>query len=272
MRRSAVPAGSALRASWLLPKSWSPKAFGAVLAAVLVLAAGCGRPAGSEQRTLTVLAAASLTESFQELGARYEAEHPGVRVRFDFQGSSTLAEQIKQGRQADVFASANAKNMDKVTELGAAEGEPRTFATNQLTIAVPAENPGHVTSLADLGAPGRKVVTCAPKVPCGSATEKVERAAGLPLQPVSEENDVKSVLRKVAVGEADAGLVYVSDARSAGPAVRSVDFPESGQAINTYPAVALGDAPEPELAADWMQLLDGPGGRQVLAKHGFGTP
>ena len=241
------------------------------LLAVLLLGA-CGSQAqpGPQQRTLTVLAAASLTESFDELGKRFGAEHPGVQVTFDYQGSSTLAEQVNQGRAADVFASADTKNMDKAAANLAAPAQP--FATNRLAIAVPKGNPTGIRSLADLNAPGRVVVVCAPQVPCGSATEKVEKAAGLQLQPASEEDDVKSVLQKVAAGEADAGLVYVSDAQSAADKVDAVEFPESQQAVNTYPIGALKNAPQPELAAQFLDYVRGPVGREVLAAHGFAAP
>ncbi|WP_211840603.1 molybdate ABC transporter substrate-binding protein [Saccharopolyspora hirsuta] len=239
---------------------------GAVLA--LVLLAGCGQAGSEQQRTLTVLAAASLTESFDELGARFTAEHPDVRVQFDYQGSSTLAEQIEQGRPADVFASADEKNMDKVRDL---VGGPQTFATNQLTIVVPPGNPAKITSLADLSG-DRAVVVCAPQVPCGSATKKVTQAAGVQVEPVSEENDVKSVLQKVVAGEADAGLVYVTDAKAAGDRVQVVDFPEAQQAVNSYPIATVNGAPEPELAAQFVEFARGPVGREILAAHGFGTP
>jgi molybdate transport system substrate-binding protein len=235
----------------------------------LVLLAGCGQAAAPQQRTLTVLAAASLTESFDELGNRFTAQHPDVRVQFDYQGSSTLAEQIRQGRQADVFASADTKNMDKVRDL---VGAPETFATNKLTIVVPPGNPAHIASLADLAAPGRTVVVCAPQVPCGSATQEVTRLSGTQLKPVSEEDDVKSVLQKVVAGEADAGLVYVTDARAAGTQVQAVDFPESQQVTNTYPIATINAAPELQLAAEFMAFARGPVGREVLANHGFGTP
>ncbi|MGP4019395.1 molybdate ABC transporter substrate-binding protein [Saccharopolyspora sp. 5N708] len=240
---------------------------GALIA--LVLLAGCGQAAAPQQRTLTVLAAASLTESFDELGNRFTAEHPDVRVQFDYQGSSTLAEQIKQGRQADVFASADTKNMDKVRDL---VGTPETFATNRLTIVVPPGNPAGITSFADLAAPGRTVVVCAPQVPCGSATQEVTRLSGAQLKPVSEEDDVKSVLQKVVAGEADAGLVYITDARAAGAQVQSVDFPESQQVINTYPIATITAAPQPQLAAEFMAFARGPVGREILANHGFSTP
>lgn len=249
--------------------------FGRSAAALagLVLLAGCS--AGGQahgERTVTVLAAASLTESFDELAGRFSAENPGVRVNFDYAGSSTLAEQLAQGRRADLFASADEKNMAKVTGSGVAAGPPQTFATNKLAIVVPEGNPDHVGSLADLAAPGRVVVQCAPQVPCGSAARTAEQAAGVPLRPASEENDVKAVLRKVTAGEADAGLVYVTDARAAAGQVDEVDFPQADRAINDYPVVALKDAPEPEAAAKFLAYVRGPVGREVLARHGFGTP
>ncbi|MER7015546.1 molybdate ABC transporter substrate-binding protein [Saccharopolyspora sp. NPDC000359] len=239
---------------------------GALLA--LVLFAGCGQAGSEQQRTLTVLAAASLTESFDELGARFTAEHPDVRVQFDYQGSSTLAEQIEQGRPADVFASADEENMAKVRDL---VGAPQTFATNQLTIVVPPGNPAGIGSLADLSG-DHAVVVCAPQVPCGSAAQQVTRAAGVRVKPVSEENDVKSVLQKVVAGEADAGLVYVTDAKAAGEKVQVIDFPESQQAVNSYPVATVNGAPDPELAAQFVEFVRGPVGREVLAHHGFGTP
>nr|WP_307849868.1 molybdate ABC transporter substrate-binding protein [Saccharopolyspora sp. HNM0986] len=241
----------------------------------LALLAGCSA-AGQEQpqgeRTVTVLAAASLTESFDQLGQRFSAENPGVRVQFDYAGSSTLAEQLKQGRQADLFASADTKNMTKATSAGVAAGEPQTFATNKLTIAVPKGNPGNIRSLADLNAPGRDVVQCAPQVPCGAAAQTAERAAGVQVRAASEENDVKSVLRKVTAGEADAGLVYVSDAKAAAGQVDSVEFPAADAAINDYPIVPVKGAAEPELAAKFLEFVRGPAGAEVLGQHGFGTP
>ena len=245
---------------------------GSVLA--LTLLAGCGQAESdqgqqvpAQQRTVTVLAAASLTESFDELGRRFTAEHPDVKVEFDYQGSSTLAEQIKQGRPADVFASADEKNMAKVADL---VSPPQTFATNRLTLVVPPGNPAHVASLADLA--GKKLVTCAPQVPCGSATQSVAKAAHVDLQPVSEENDVKQVLQKVVAGEADAGLVYVTDAKSAGDKVQAIDFPESPQAVNDYPVATIKDSQQAQLADEFVSFVRGPAGREVLGAHGFDAP
>ncbi|GAA2810128.1 molybdate ABC transporter substrate-binding protein [Saccharopolyspora taberi] len=245
------------------------RAIVAGLLAVLLLGA-CGQAGSEQQRTLTVLAAASLTESFDELGQRFSADHPGVRVTFDYQGSSTLAEQVNQGRAADVFASADTRNMDRAAAN--LNGAAQPFATNRLAIAVPKGNPKGIRSLADLTAPDRVVVVCAPQVPCGSASEQVEKAAGVQLAPASEEDDVKSVLQKVAAGEADAGLVYVTDARSAADKVDAIEFPEAQQAVNTYPIAALKSAPEPELAAQFLEYVRGPVGREVLGARGFAAP
>lgn len=236
-----------------------------------VTLAGCGSSGAANERTLTVLAAASLTESFGALEKRFEADHPGVDVKLDFQGSATLAQQIANGSPADVFASADEQNMRNVTDAGLA-GSPELFATNRLTIAVPAGNPAGIASFADLAKDGVVVVVCAPQVPCGAATEKVERAAGITLRPVSEEQDVKSVLNKVRAGEADAGVVYVTDVNAAGDQVTGVAFPEAAQAVNAYPIAVLADAPEPDLAREFVELVRGAAGRQELTDAGFGVP
>lgn len=242
------------------------------LVVLLALLAGCAGGDSDDDRTLTVLAAASLTEAFREIAARFSTEHPDVRVRFNFQGSSLLAEQIRLGRRADVYASADTRTMAKVVRADAVAGTPQSFATNRLTIAVPAGNPAGITSFADLTRPGRAVVVCASQVPCGAATEQVEQLTGVRLSPVSAENNVKAVLNKVAAGEADAGLVYITDARAAGKQVRTIGFPASRRAVNTYPIAALKDAAHPQLAAEFVRFVRGPVGRDILRKHGFGTP
>jgi molybdate transport system substrate-binding protein len=249
---------------------------GAGLAAlgVAAAAAGCGSSdAGArEERTLTVLAAASLTEAFGALERTFEAAHPGVDVQVSFDGSSALARQITNGVSADVFASADDKNMAKVTDAGLTAGDPAVFATNQLMIAVPRDNPARITSFADLAEDGVVVVVCAPQVPCGAATEKVERAAGVALKPASEEQNVKAVLTKVQAGVADAGLVYVTDVRSAGDEVRGIAFPESAKAINTYPIAVLKDAPQADLAKEFTAMVRGAEGKAELEKAGFVVP
>ncbi|WP_314214777.1 molybdate ABC transporter substrate-binding protein [Pseudarthrobacter equi] len=248
------------------------------LAAGLAGCAGSSAPAGgagtssdAAATTLTVFAAASLKSSFTELADTFEAQHPGTRVSVSFAGSSDLATQINQGAPADVFASADTKNMDKVTGAGLAGGEPRVFATNTLAIAVPAGNPAHVTGFQDLARDGLRLVTCAKQVPCGAAAATVAGKAGVTLRPVSEENAVTDVLGKVTSGEADAGLVYVTDVKSAGDKVDSIPFPEAAAAVNSYPITSLSGAKDKEAAKAFIDLVLGPGGQQVLAKAGFGS-
>lgn len=240
-----------------------------VVLTAAALLAGCG---GGQQRVLTVAAAASLTEAFTELEKRFETQHPGTDVRINFAGSSELAQQIIAGAAADVFASADQRQMRRVADEGLTATDPRVFATNSLTIAVPRGNPGRIGSFDDLANPRLRLVVCAPQVPCGSAAGKLERAAGVALRPDSEESDVKDVLSKVRTGEADAGLVYETDVRTAGPTVDSIDVPKAAAARNRYPLAILRDASEPGSARDFVALVRDERGRQVLRDAGFGTP
>jgi molybdate transport system substrate-binding protein len=231
---------------------------------------GSGAPTGTT--TLTVFAAASLNNVFTGLGTTFEKEHPGTKVTFSFAGSSDLAAQLNQGAPADVFASADLANMDKVTKTGRITAAPQTFATNTLTIVTPPGNPKHIAALADLAQPGLRLVVCAAQVPCGSATKKVTTAAHVAISPVSEESAVTDVLAKVTSGEADAGLVYVTDAAGAGAKVATVAFPESSGAVNTYPIAPVADSKHADLAQQFDALVTGPEGRAALAKAGFVTP
>jgi molybdate transport system substrate-binding protein len=250
-------------------------------AAALVLAAslaagllGCSAAArgGGADRTLTVFAAASLKASFTRLAGEFELRNPGVKVRLSFAGSSELAAQITQGAPADVFASADTTNMAKLSDASLTEGAVQDFATNVLTIAVPASNPAAVSAFGDLARPGVKVVICASQVPCGAAARAVEKAAGAALKPVSEESSVADVLGKVISGEADAGLVYVTDVKAAGDKVRGIPFAEAGQAVNTYPIAALRGGRNKELAAAFMATVAGPDGAKIFSDAGFGAP
>ena len=221
---------------------------------------------------LTVFAAASLNETFTALGKQFEIDNPGVTVKFNFAGSSDLAQQIVNGAPADVFAAASDATMKTMTDAGRASGEPVVFARNVLQIATVPGNPKAIVTFADLAKPDLKVVVCAPQVPCGAAAEKIEKATGVTLKPVSEEADVKSTLGKVTSGDADAGLVYVTDVAAAGGAVQGVAFPEADQATTNYPIVVAADAPQPELAAKFQQLVTGELGRKTLEAAGFGAP
>jgi molybdate transport system substrate-binding protein len=248
-------------------------------AAVLLAAtAACGwqgsdaSPAGGQSKTLTVYAASSLAAPFTELGEQLEAAHDGVSVVFNFAGSADLAAQIQQGAPADVFASADTANMDKVVSAGLVAGDPVNFASNTLQIAVPPDNPAGVATLQDLAKPGTQVVLCAPEVPCGAAAQQVQESAGVTITPVSEEQAVADVLAKVESGEADAGLVYVTDVRAAGDAVEGVAFPESSTAVNTYPIAVLEDTGSLHLSQQLVDLVTGDAGQAVLAAAGFGKP
>ncbi|GAA2551935.1 molybdate ABC transporter substrate-binding protein [Pseudonocardia hydrocarbonoxydans] len=249
----------------------------AVGAAVLVLA-GCGGAAPAETdpspaRTLTVFAAASLTDVFTELETRFEADNPGVDVVLNYGASSDLAQQLVNGGPADVFAAASASTMATVTDAGLVEGTPVVFARNRLQIVTAPGNPEGIAGFADLARPDLQVVVCAPQVPCGAAVERIETATGITLTPVSEEPDVRSTLGRVTTGNADAGLVYVTDVGSVGDAVEGVDFPEAEQAVTDYPIGVLATAPQPELARAFADLVSGADGQAVLAGAGFvGAP
>jgi molybdate transport system substrate-binding protein len=219
-----------------------------------------------------VLAAASLTDVFQQLATVFQQANPGVHVTFEFGGSSTLAQQIVAKAPADVFAAASPATMKTVTDAGDATGTPAVFLRNLLEIAVPPSNPGNVTALADLAKPGLKVVVCAVAVPCGAAAQKVFTAANLTPTIASYEQDVRGVLTKVEAGEADAGLVYQTDVKVAGDKVKGIDFPEAAGAINNYPIAALAGAPNPSAAAAWIAFITGPQARQAFLDAGFQVP
>ncbi|MDT7639665.1 MAG: molybdate transport system substrate-binding protein [Pseudonocardiales bacterium] len=252
-----------------------------LLASALV--AGCGGggasqsggPSGSAApgaATLTVSAAASLTDVFNQLGKTFESQNPGSTVRFNYGGSSDLAQQIVNGAPADVFAAANTSTMATVSKAGLVSGDPSVFVTNVLQIAVAPGDPKGIHTFADLTKPDLKVVVCAPQVPCGSAATQVEKATGVTLKPVSQEVDVRSALSKVSTGDADAALVYVTDVKSSKGKVEGVDFPEAAKALNQYPIAVLKNAPNADLAAKFVALVRGADGQQVLKNAGFGTP
>lgn len=236
--------------------------------------AAAGNPAGARQMsgTVTVFAAASLQGTFTQLAREFEAKNPGTKVTLSFAGSSDLATQITQGAPADVFASADTKNMAKLADAGLLDGTATNFATNVLEIAVPPSNPASIASFDDLAKPGVKVVVCASQVPCGAAADAVERAAGVTLSPVSEESSVTDVLGKVTSGEADAGLVYVTDVKGAGGKAKGIPFDEASEAVNTYPIATVRSSRNKDLAGAFIALVAGAEGRNTLSAAGFGTP
>ena len=254
--------------------------FVTVLAVVAILAGACGDDAAGPAPeaasagptgTVTVLAAASLTESFTRIGKDFEAAHPGKKVTFSFGGSSGLAQQITSGAPADVFAAASPATMTTVTDAGDAN-DPVTFARNQLVIAVPDGNPKGLTTLAALADPAVKVALCAEQVPCGAAAKKALGAAGVTITPVTQEQDVKAALAKLKLGEVDAALVYRTDARAAAADVEGIEFPESAGAINDYPIIVLKKAPNPAGAKAFVAYVLSDKGKTVLSAAGFQAP
>ncbi|HHX84302.1 MAG TPA: molybdate ABC transporter substrate-binding protein [Actinomycetales bacterium] len=256
------------------PRRRGAPALAAAGLAVVVLGACSGTGGGDDDeagRTLTVFAAASLTEAFTEIADELEQAHPGVTVRLSFDGSSGLVDQIAGGAPADVLATADEQTMARATDAGLVAGAPRVFATNVLTLVTPAGNPAGVTGLDD-SLDGTRLVVCAEAVPCGAATRALAARAGVGLEPVSEETGVTDVRGKVASGEADAGIVYATDAAAAGDAVDEIPIAGADASPNRYPIAALADAADADLAADFLDAVTGPPGREVLERHGFGAP
>ncbi len=218
--------------------------------------------------TLIVFAAASLNATFTQIGADFSKANPGTKVTFSFAGSSDLVANLVGGAPADVFASADTATMTKATDANLVDGKPVDFATNTMTIVTPPDNPAGIASFADLAKAGVDEVICQAQVPCGAATKKIEDTTGVTLSPVSEELSVTDVLGKVENG-ADAGVVYVTDAKGAGGRVATVPIPTADNAVNTYPIATLEGSTQPGLAAKFVAYVAGPDGQKVLAAAGF---
>ena len=255
--------------------------FALVSASAGLLLAACGGAAPSSQPspspspklsgTLTVLAAASLTGAFTKIGDDLHAKNPDLDVKFSFAGTPTLVTQIQQGAPADVFASADQKNMTTVVSGGFNAGTPQLFAHNKLEIAVAAGNPKHITSVNDLTNSAIKVDECAPAVPCGTYATTVFGKAGITVTPVSQEQDVKSVLSKVSLGEADAGIVYVTDVQAGGSSVTGVQIPDNLNVTADYPIVELKSEQNSTAAKAFVDYVLGSRGQKVLGSLGFIT-
>ena len=222
--------------------------------------------------TLVVFAATSLTEAFDKIGAQFEKANPGVTVKFNYNGSSSLATQITQGAPADVFASAAPSNMKTVTDAGLATGTPKIFAANSGEIMVETGNPMNIKSVKDLANPAVKVVVCAPEVPCGKVATAVFKNAGVTVKPVSQEQNVGGVVTKVTLGEADAGIVYVTDVKANEGKADGVPIPADQNDITDYPIAEIKDAPNSAAAAAFVAYVLGPDGQQVLKSFGFLPP
>lgn len=249
--------------------------LGAFLAGILLLAACGSDGAGQadERPTMTVLAAASLAESLARIGEAFEVDHPGLQLRYSFAGSSALAASIRDGAPGDVFVSASTDPMRTVVDADETLGEPVVVARNRLALVVPRDNPGGVRSVADLARPELTVALCAPEVPCGAAAARLLQLVGVRPAVDTYEADVKAALSKVTVGEVDAALVYVTDARAAGPAVQSLPLPpEAPKVKNDYPAVVLRSSRHRRLARAFLAYVRSEAGRLELRRAGFELP
>lgn len=247
----------------------------AVAAAFVLVSGIVGQEAvavPAHARTVNVFAAASLSGAFQAIGNAFESAHPGLKVELNFAGSSMLVQQIRQGAPADVFASADEANMNRLVERGGIVGVPQLFARNALQIVVSRGNPQHIAGLADLAKPGLTLALCAPSVPCGRYGAEAFGKAGMTAPAASQESDPRAVLTKVAMGEADAGIVYVTDIRAAAGRVEGVEIPESSNVEARYPIAVVKDAPNAAAAAAFVDFVLSPAGQQLLASFGFLPP
>ena len=234
-------------------------------------AASGAASAGAEEATgkVTVLAAASLQDAFEEIEKTVEKDNPGLDVSFDFQGSQDLVTSLSGGNSADVLATANNSTMKDAADQKLV-GSQTEFATNVLTLIVPKGNPKGITGL-DSSLEGANLVICAPEVPCGEATKKLADAQGVALNPASEEQKVTDVRGKVESGEADAGIVYTTDAAAAKDKTDKIDIPDGG-VVNHYPIAPTAKPENPAGAQVFIDAVTGKAGQEILAKHGFGKP
>jgi molybdate transport system substrate-binding protein len=260
-----------------------PTRVSRLLAAPLLLlaAAACGgddesdagtseAPAGEGvSGSITVFAAASLTDAFEEVATAFEGANPGTSVELNFGASSALREQILAGAPADVFASANTSNMDQVVEADGVEGEPEVFARNQLQIVVPAGNPGDVDGLDDFADADLLIGLCAEEAPCGQFGREALANAGVTPAQDTDEPDVRSLLTKVEAGDLDAGLVYTTDVLAAGDTVEGIEIPEEDNVIADYPLAALSAAADPDVAEEFVAFVLSGEGQDILASYGF---
>ena len=245
-------------------------AAAAILAAIITV--GCGSANGGPplSTSITVFAAASLTDAFKALGAVYQKANAGSTVTFNFAGTPTLVMQIEQGAQADVFASADTTNMDRLKAEGlTSSASPEVFAHNKLEIVVAPNNPKHIAGLADLGKPGVIYISAGPTVPAGKYAAQALADAGVRVTPRSLETDVKSVMSKVQLGEADAGIVYTTDVKAAGGKVAGVEIADQYNVVATYPIACVKDAKNASLAQAFIQFVLSTDGQAILASYGF---
>jgi len=256
------------------PTSAARLAASTIVGLIALATAGCGSSAdvpSATKRTLTVLAASSLTGTFTDLAEQFEGSHPGVQVKLVFDSSATLAQQAVEHAPGDVLATADQKTMDQAKAGGGIKGDAKEFATNVIALAVPKDNPAKITALSDLDRHGVDYLTCVPTAPCGAAAAALLQQDHVTRKPVSQEVDVKSVLAKVESGEADAGLVYQTDVTAAGGKVTGIAVPGAADNPNTYWVAATAGTKNAGLANEWVSYLTGAQGQAVLKTAGFGT-
>jgi molybdate transport system substrate-binding protein len=271
-----------LRTARVLARAWIWGIAGLLSLVLVTNLSGCSQKSPSatpssstgqsSAASITVFAAAPLKPTFTLLAGKFQTDNPGATVDFDFATSSELANQLAQGASADIFASADSAQMDTVTKAGLTGSDPVNFASNTLVIVTAPGDPKQIHSFADLAKPGLNVAVCQLPAPCGAATQRIEDDTGVHLNPVSEESAVSGVLTKVTNGEADAGLVYITDARKAGDKVSTVKFPESANAVNLYSIAILKHASQPALAQKFVDLVTGATGQKALDQAGFAHP
>ena len=258
-----------------------------------LLLLGCSRQSSdlgtadaSTNRQLVIFSAASLTEAFTELGAAFEADQPGVEIILNFAGSQQLAQQLGQGAPADVFASADERQMTAVIEAGRIEaGSEQIFATNRLVIIYPSDNPGGLETIMDLAQPGLRLILAAPEVPVGQYAQEFldktaeDQAHGTDYVTdvrgniVSFEENVRAVLSKIILGEADGGIVYQSDLNAeTADSLGQLPIPDALNIIATYPIAPISDSEQPALAAAFLDFVLSPAGQAILAAHNFNPP
>ena len=257
-------------------RAWSA---GLLSLALVALLSGCGQKtppsttaSTSSAHSIVVFAATLLKPAFTLLAGKFQTDNPGAAIDFNFATSSELANKLSQGASADVFASADSAQMDTVVKADLTSSDPINFASNTLVIVTAPGDPKQIRSFADLAKPDLRVAVCQASAACGSAAQRIEDNTGVHLNPVSEESVSSGVLGKVTNGDADAGLVYLTDAHKAGDKVTAVQFPESNEAVNIYPIAILKHASQPALAQKFVDLVTGATGQRVLTQAGFASP
>jgi molybdate transport system substrate-binding protein len=257
-------------------RAWTAGLLSLALVADL---SGCGPKTASSTtastssaHSIVVFAATLLKPAFTLLAGKFQTDNPGATIDFNFATSLELANKLTQGASADIFASADSAQMDTVVKADLTSSDPVNFASNTLVIVTAPGDPKQIRSFADLAKPDLRVAVCQASAPCGSAAQRIEDNTGVHLNPVSEESVSSAVLGKVTSGDADAGLVYLTDAHKAGDKVAAVHFPESSDAVSIYPIAILKHASQPALAQKFVDLVTGATGQRVLTQAGFASP